>query len=143
MRAKEKSRPRRQPEAGQHGAGQDRADRVPASNYSDFGNSRQQPGIQNFLGHGKDNAITGKRLMELLGAKDLRTVSKSVEAARRSGVPICATTSPDGPGYYIAMNTDELSGYLHSLDHRLKEIRVTRAHMEDALEKLSGQRRLF
>lgn len=138
MMATEKSRPRLQPEAGR-GAGQDRADHVPASDYNGFDSNRQQPGIQNFLGHGKSNAIPGRKLLELFGGKDLRTISKAVEAARRAGIPICATTSPDGPGYYIASNTDELSGYLRSLDHRLREMRATRTHLEAVLRSMAGQ----
>lgn len=139
MMATEKSRPRRQPEAGQHGAGQDRADRVPVSDYTGFDSTRQHSRIQNFLGHGKSNATPGRKLLELFGGKDLRTVSKAVEGARRAGIPICATTSPDGPGYYIASNTDELSGYLRSLDHRLREVRITRAHLEAVLRSMAGQ----
>lgn len=143
MSDKRESRPRRQPEAGQHGVGQDRADRVPTSDYSNFDPSSQRPRIQNFLGQGKDNAVPGRKLMEYMGTKDLRAVSKAVEVARRDGVPICATTSPEGPGYFIAASPDELSGYLRSLDHRLKEIRATRSYMGDALEKMSGQGRLW
>lgn len=135
---KRKSRPRRQPEAGR-GVGQDRADRVPVYDYNGFDSARQQSRIQNFLGHGKDNAIPGRKLLELVGGKDLRTISKAVEAARRAGIPICATTSPDGPGYYIASNTDELSGYLRSLDHRLHEVRTTRTHLEAVLRSMAGQ----
>lgn len=138
MKNTEKSRPRRQPEAGR-GAGEDRADRVPVSNYSDSSISSQQSRVKNFLGHGKCNAIPGRKLLELVGGKDLRTISKAVEATRRAGIPICATTSPDGPGYYIASNTDELSGYLRSLDHRLREVRTTRAHLEAVLRSMAGQ----
>lgn len=138
MMAKENARPRRQPEAG-CGAGQDWADHVPVSDYNGFDRVSQQSGIQKFLGHGKSNAISGRKLLELFGGKDLRTVSKAVECARRAGIPVCATTSPDGPGYYIAANADELSNYIHSLDHRLKEIRVTRSFMGDALAAMTGQ----
>lgn len=138
MTNKRNARPRRQPEAG-HGAGQDRADRVPVSDYNVFDCARQQSGIQKFLGHGRNNAVPGRKLLEMFGGKDLRTVSKAVECARRSGIPICATTSPDGPGYFIAENTDELSGYLRSLDHRLREVRTTRTHLEAALRSMAGQ----
>lgn len=139
MTETEKSRPLVAQETGQHGAGQDRADRVLVSNYTAFDGTSQQSRIQYFLGHGKSNAIPGRKLLELFGGKDLRTVSKAVEAARRDGVPVCATTSPDGPGYYIASNTDELSGYLRSLDHRLREVRITRAHLEAVLRSMAGQ----
>lgn len=121
------------------GMGQDQADRVPVSDYTGFDRTSQQVRIQNFLGHGKNNATPGWKLLELVGGHDLRTVSKAVEAARRDGIPICATTSPDGPGYFIAANTDELSGYLRSLDHRLREVRVTRAHLEAVLRSMVGQ----
>lgn len=139
MSTKEKSRPRRQPGTGQHGAGQDRVDRVPVSNYINFDPGSQRLRIQNFLGHGKASAISGRKLMEYMGAKDLRIVSKAVETARRAGVPICASTAPDGPGYYLAANTDELSGYLRSLDHRLREVRTTRANLEAVLRSMAGQ----
>lgn len=138
MNKTENSRPRLQPGAGR-GAGQDRADRVPVYDYNGFDSARQQSRLQNFLGHGKDNAIPGRKLLELVGGKDLRTISKAVEAARRAGIPICATTSSDGPGYYIASNTEELSGYLRSLDHRLREVRTTRTHLEAVLRSMAGQ----
>jgi len=111
------------------------------SSYFDFttkGGTRQAR-ISDFLGQGKESAIPGHKLMEVLGAADLRSVSKMIESARRSGMPICASTSPDCPGYYIPGTTDELNGYLRSFDRRLKEMRVTRASLEAVRRSMEGQ----
>lgn len=137
MNMKENARPRLQPEAGQCGAERNQADCVPYFDYTTDITRRQD--IRDFLGQGKDNAVTGRKLMEIFGVRDLRSVSKAVELARRSGVPICATTSPDGPGYFVAATTSELSGYLRSLDHRLHEIRTTRTSLEACLVSMEGQ----
>lgn len=136
---KRKSRPAGGTAGAGREVGQDRADHVPVYDYNGFDSARQQSRIQNFLGHGKGNAIPGRKLLELVGGKDLRTISKAVEAARRDGIPVCATTSPDGPGYFLAENVHELSGYLRSLDHRLREVRKTRTHLEAVLRSMAGQ----
>lgn len=98
--------------------------------------------VSKLLSHGKAGAITGAELVKLLELKDLRELTQLVEAERRAGIPICASTDSAAPGYYLADGPDELAGYLSSLDRRLNNIRQTRQHLEDTLSRLTGQERL-
>lgn len=95
--------------------------------------------ISNYLHHGQEYAIPGRELVQLLGLDDVREISKLVELERHSGIPICASTDPKCPGYYLAADAVEFESYIRSLDRRIKNISVTRNSCQDALCKLSGQ----
>ena len=98
--------------------------------------------VSKLLSMGKEGAITGATLVQLLKLKDLRELTQMVEAERRAGIPICATTDSAAPGYFLADSPEELQAYLSSLDRRLHNIRQTRQHLEDALCRLTSQERL-
>lgn len=95
-----------------------------------------------FLLRGKENAITGKALIPLLGMHDLRELTQQVELERKALIPICASTDPQCPGYYLPANATELSVYIASLDRRIRNMSTTRVHCEDALLAMTGQTRL-
>ena len=94
--------------------------------------------IYDLLPHGRGQAITGQRLMEITGAGDLRSISKAVETIRRSGQPVCATTGKK-PGYFRPETEKELLAYLRSFDRRLHEMRRTRDALEAAKISMAGQ----
>lgn len=98
--------------------------------------------VSKLLSVGRDRAITGAELVKLLNLKGLREVTQLVEADRRAGIPICASTDSTAPGYFIAGNLEELQDYISSLDRRLHNIRQTRQHLEDTLCRLTSQERL-
>lgn len=98
--------------------------------------------VSKLLNNGKAGAITGAELVKLLELKDLRELTQLVEAERRAGIPICASTDSAAPGYYLADGPDDLAGYLSSLDRRLHNIRQTRQHLEDTLCRLTSQERI-
>lgn len=127
--------------AGQRGAGQDRADRVPVSNSITSGPPRQR--VFPLLGHGKENAVPGHELAALLGLSDLRELTRIVERERAAGIPICATCDSQQPGYYLACEPSELAAYIKSLDRRLYNVRKTRDRLADALERITGQTALW
>ena len=112
------------------------------SEHTTTGNPVQAGTVSKLLSNGKAGAITGAELVKLLELKDLRELTQLVEAERRAGIPICASTDSAAPGYYLADGPDELAGYLSSLDRRLNNIRQTRQHLEDTLSRLTGQERL-
>ena len=89
--------------------------------------------IKELLKTGRDNAITGKELAQLLGL-DGRTITALVEKERLSGVPICAAC--DGrQGYYLAENMIELQDYIGRLSHRAtKMLNISRALKETLRE---------
>ena len=91
------------------------------------------------LSKGKENAIPGKDLVALLELKDLRELTQIIERERKDGCPICASTDTNSPGYYLADGPDELWEYIKSLGRRLHNIAVTRRHLEDTLDRMSGQ----
>ena len=125
-------------------AGQAERERHWASGNSQFkfttaGRITQAGTVSKLLSMGRDGAITGAKLVQLLELKDLRELTQLVEAERRAGIPICATTNSSGPGYYLADGPEELQDYISSLDRRLCNIRQTRQHLEDALCRLTSQ----
>ena len=93
------------------------------------------------LPSGKENAVPGWTLVEILGLKDLRDLTQLVERERRDGSPICASTGAE-KGYYLADGPEELEDYLKSLNRRVKNINRTVVHLEDTLSNMTGQQRL-
>ena len=99
--------------------------------------------VYKYLFKGKENAIPGKKLVELLGLKDLRELTQIIERERKDGRPICASTDANSPGYYLADGPDELWEYIKSLGRRLHNIGITRKHLEDTLDNMTGQDRMW
>ena len=98
--------------------------------------------VSKLLFIGREWAITGGELVQLLELNDLRELTQMIEAERRAGIPICASTDSAAPGYFIASGPDELQAYISSLDRRLHNIRQTRQHLEDTLCRLTSQERI-
>ena len=63
------------------------------------------PRIENYIPHGKDNAISRERLSEITGLSD-RRVRKAIEYARLDDVIIL--NLQDGNGYFQSDNPDEI-----------------------------------
>lgn len=80
--------------------------------------------IHEILSTGKENAITGRQICAYLNIK-ARELTQAIEAERRAGKPICASTG-ENPGYYLAANREEMQDYCQSLKHRGIEIFKTR-----------------
>lgn len=110
--------------------------------FTTAGRIAQAGTVAKLLAMGRGGAITGATLVQLLNLKDLRELTQMVEAERRAGIPICATTDSAAPGYFLADSPEELQAYLSSLDRRLHKIRQTRQRLEDALCRLTDQERL-
>jgi hypothetical protein len=94
--------------------------------------------IREILPVGQENAISCARLAEILDM-DLREVTRQVERERKSGAPICATTTGENRGYYLADGPGELALYCKSLDRRLLSIKKTRSAIERTLVKMIDQ----
>ena len=102
---------------------------------------RQGGTLFKILPSGKENAVPGWKLVEILGLKDLRDLTQLVERERRDGSPICASTGAE-KGYYSADGPEELEDYLQSLNRRVKNINRTVVHLEDTLSNMTGQQRI-
>lgn len=81
--------------------------------------------IYEMLMTGEQNAQTAKDLAQQTGI-DRRGISILVERERRAGRPICATCDSKNPGYYIPESREEMQNYCSRLEHREREIALTR-----------------
>ena len=85
--------------------------------------------IHELLSTGKENALSGKELAQLLDM-ELRSITENIEKERRQGQPICASYGGEKPGYYLAANKEQLQEFCKALKHREKELSKTRQAME-------------
>lgn len=108
-------------------------------NFNTGESTRQLGLISSVLLYGEANAIPGKQLMAMLNLRDGRDITRQVERERHAGIPICATTNSDSPGYYLPYSPAELERYIKSLDRRLKNVRETREAVQDAYLRATGQ----
>lgn len=97
--------------------------------------------LVDFLGVGKESAITASDIVAALNLGDTRVVSQMAEDARRAGIPLCASCGSN-PGYYIAADVDEFAAYVCSLMRRLRELTKTLNACLNTLDKMSGQERI-
>ncbi len=81
--------------------------------------------IYEYLSEGAENAKTGREICGLLGIT-IRDLTLAIEAERRAGHPICASTGTPA-GYFLAANRQEMEKYCRSLHRRAAEIYKTRA----------------
>lgn len=81
--------------------------------------------INEILLSGAENATSSTDICSLLHIGK-RELTATVERERRDGHPICASTDPKNPGYYLAANKGEMRRYCNSLFHRAGEIHKTR-----------------
>ena len=94
--------------------------------------------VWEYLGRGAESAKPGRELCDLLGV-NLRELTGSIEAERRQGHPICASTTGPNKGYYLARNMEEMQAYCKSLAHRAGEIERTLQACEKAGAALPQQ----
>lgn len=95
--------------------------------------------IHEYLSEGRENARTGRELAKMFDC-DTRTITEQIERERRAGQPICASTDPENPGYYLTADPDELQSYCNRLYHRGGELFKTRRALLETLEKLLAKR---
>lgn len=95
--------------------------------------------INEILSEGRENARTGRELAKFFDC-DVRTITEQIERERREGQPICASTDPERPGYYLTADPDELKSYCNRLYHRGGELFKTRRALLDTLEKLLAKK---
>lgn len=88
--------------------------------------------IHDLLKTGADDPTTGRELCDMTGMQR-RDISAAVEAERRDGFPICASTDTSRPGYYMAADAGELARYIRSLKHRIAELTETCEALEGAI----------
>lgn len=128
MNKAEKSRPQRQPGAGQ--AETACGARFPHQNCTTDSAERQPGFIASLLSHGAENGLTLSDLHRLTG-KDKRVIRAEIQQERLSGTPIL---SDNLSGYFLPANEDERERCVKSLRHRASEIFRTAAAIKGAAE---------
>lgn len=98
--------------------------------------------VHELLGTGKEAAIPGRDLANLLGLHDLRVLTALVERERGLGYNICATTNAKHPGYFIAGSPEELATYMRSLNRRIHNTTNTYRNMETNYMAMTGQQQV-
>lgn len=91
--------------------------------------------VSDYLAVGRENARTARYLCKLLRITP-RELSRQIMQERRTGHPICASSSGENPGYYLAANQAEMIFFCGSLKRRINEITKTRQACCDLIEKL-------
>ncbi len=93
----------------------------------------EQALIVDYIPVGERNALTASELSRFMGT-DRRDVTRSIQAARLRGVPICASCGWPR-GFYMAEDPDELRRYLQRFRGRLGEILRTYKALKRFLKK--------
>jgi biotin operon repressor len=84
---------------------------------------------------GKENAIPGKDLAQILGIP-LRELTAQIERERRAGKPICANQNGKAPGYYLADTKATMARYCEQLHRRAAELYKTRQECLKTIDTL-------
>lgn len=95
--------------------------------------------IHELLSAGRENARTGRELARYYDC-NIRDITEAIERERREGQPICATTSRDNPGYYLAADAEELETYCDRLKGRAIELFKTRQALINTLRQIRDSR---
>lgn len=93
--------------------------------------------IEEYIPKGSSATITARELTQITGF-DVRTIMSTIQRRRREGIPICAKKK-EGPGFFIAINAEELRDYCGRLKHEEAELRKTRRACEKLIDKLPGE----
>lgn len=91
--------------------------------------------LEKLLPVGRSSALTARQLADLLDTTP-REVTRSIEASRRRGVPICASVDGDNGGYYLPANAGELVVYLAERERRTRNIQTGTTAMRETLERM-------
>ena len=86
--------------------------------------------------------MTARELADRLQARSIRDISKEIERERRAGIPICASTDSETPGFYLPADAAELAQYRRSLQRRISAVIRTLRAIEDAHDSITGQYRI-
>lgn len=92
--------------------------------------------ILNYIGTGRENAITRKELARLMDLPD-RKVRNMIEAARREGATI--VNLGDGEGYYISDRLEELRHQYKMNNSRAMSILVQQKFLRRRIKELEAK----
>ena len=94
-------------------------------------NNTLKTDVRSLLKHGRENAVTGKKLAKTLGYPSDRVIRLAIRELIADSVPIASSTvSPSG--YFIIQNPEEATKYLAVLRGRLVEDAYRRRDFKQA-----------
>lgn len=93
--------------------------------------------IIEYIPVGAGNAITARQIASMADC-NTRAVRAAIQAARRRGVPICASCAAPF-GYFVAESPDDLRLYLQSLNRRTAHIMETKEACTAIYDHMTGQ----
>ena len=79
--------------------------------------------IEDFISDNPENAITARRLAEIIGGS-VRDVMQAIQDRRRAGVPIIGERGAN-PGFYLTSDSAQIENYCRRLKHEAREIERT------------------
>ena len=91
--------------------------------------------IFEMLPEGRENAISRRNLMSVLGMSD-RSLRLAIAAERRAGALILSSTAVDGGGYYRPANAEEIARFVASMERRAKSTFAAVTEARKALREL-------
>lgn len=91
--------------------------------------------LEKIMPVGRSSALTARQLADLLGTTR-REVTRSIEAARLRGAPICSSSDADSGGFYIATGPGELADCIAEREQRTQSIQAVTAAMKETLERM-------
>lgn len=101
---------------------------------------RQQGVIESLLNRGEENAMRAETIMDMIGERDRRKLSKMIESERHDGAMIL---SSGRGGYYLPADGEkgraEMRRHLAALDSRAKSTLAVGKPVREALKVIEGQ----
>ena len=96
--------------------------------------------IVELLPVGRENAIPGEQLRQLVGCKSIRELQNMIADERSRGAIIC---SGSGKGYWKPKDRKEIEKFYRSMASRAKNILLALKSAQDVLQIPEGQEELF
>ena len=81
--------------------------------------------VVDYLGRGKENAISARQLASMMGYTNLRSLRAKVSRERRDGAVILSSTDSMHYGYYLAADQSEVDRYIAQQAKRAKSTYVS------------------
>ena len=76
--------------------------------------------LKDILCYGKQNAVKGSKLAEIMGVRDDRMIRRAIRELIEEGVPV-ASSVHEPMGFYLANTEEEVGEYTSNLKARIHE----------------------
>lgn len=96
--------------------------------------------VYDALNYGRENAISAKTLVKLLGFKSKRDLQKEIEKERNCGFVILTDFS--GGGYFRSNDVNDLKKFTRTMNAKAKNTLRALESAERALDDATGQERM-